>query len=148
MDLHDLEHNTRDGVHIASLAGAWLALACGFGGLRPSSVRPGSLEHSSSEHSQSELGFAPVLPQGLTKLTFRLQVKGNTLKVQVSPGSTRYELSGGDPLSISHHGEQLQVGSDQPQHRPNPRPTPRLRPAQPPGREPARRGPTAAGSPG
>src|SRR5262249_53937927 len=25
MDLHDLEHNTRDGVHIASLAGAWLA---------------------------------------------------------------------------------------------------------------------------
>ena len=25
MDLDDLEHNTRDGLHIASLAGAWLA---------------------------------------------------------------------------------------------------------------------------
>ena len=25
MDLDDLEHNTRDGVHIASLAGAWIA---------------------------------------------------------------------------------------------------------------------------
>src|SRR6202161_3244178 len=34
MDLRDLEHNTRDGVHIASLAGAWLALVCGFGGMR------------------------------------------------------------------------------------------------------------------
>jgi alpha,alpha-trehalose phosphorylase len=34
MDLHDLEHNTRDGVHIASLAGTWAALVSGFGGFR------------------------------------------------------------------------------------------------------------------
>ena len=34
MDLRDLENNTRDGVHIASLAGAWMALVAGFGGLR------------------------------------------------------------------------------------------------------------------
>ena len=32
MDLHDLEHNTVDGVHIASLAGAWIAAVAGFGG--------------------------------------------------------------------------------------------------------------------
>lgn len=34
MDLHNLENNTRDGLHIASLAGAWLALVAGFGGMR------------------------------------------------------------------------------------------------------------------
>ena len=34
IDLDDLEHNTRDGVHIASLAGTWIALVAGFGGLR------------------------------------------------------------------------------------------------------------------
>ena len=34
MDLDDLEHNTRDGVHIASLAGSWIAAVVGFGGLR------------------------------------------------------------------------------------------------------------------
>ena len=34
MDLHDLEHNTRDGLHIASLAGTWIALVAGFGGMR------------------------------------------------------------------------------------------------------------------
>ena len=34
MDLDDLEHNTRDGLHIASLAGTWMALVAGFGGLR------------------------------------------------------------------------------------------------------------------
>ena len=32
MDLDDLEHNTRDGVHIAALAGTWLALIGGFAG--------------------------------------------------------------------------------------------------------------------
>jgi F420-dependent oxidoreductase-like protein len=29
LDLHDLEHNTRDGVHIAAFAGAWIALVRG-----------------------------------------------------------------------------------------------------------------------
>ena len=34
MDLADLEHNTRDGLHLAALAGAWIALVAGFGGMR------------------------------------------------------------------------------------------------------------------
>ena len=34
IDLRDLHHNTRDGLHMASLAGAWIALVAGFGGLR------------------------------------------------------------------------------------------------------------------
>ena len=49
MDLEDLEHNVHDGVHIASLAGALLALMAGFGGMR--------------DHG-GELAFAPRLPQG------------------------------------------------------------------------------------
>src|SRR5204862_7449899 len=40
VDLHDLHHNVRDGLHIASLAGAWTALVAGFGGLR---LQKGSL---------------------------------------------------------------------------------------------------------
>ena len=49
MDLRDLEHNTRDGLHIASLAGAWIAAVAGFGGMR--------------DHG-GELTFAPRLPRG------------------------------------------------------------------------------------
>lgn len=33
-DLRDVHGNTRDGVHIASLAGAWIALVAGLGGMR------------------------------------------------------------------------------------------------------------------
>ena len=47
IDLHDLHHNVRDGLHMASLAGAWTALVAGFGGLR---LQNGSLS------------FAPRLP--------------------------------------------------------------------------------------
>ena len=52
MDLHDLEHNTRDGVHIASLAGAWIAAVAGFGGMRDHdgelSVRPAPARRGST----------------------------------------------------------------------------------------------------
>src|SRR6185437_14517748 len=34
IDLHDLHHNVRDGLHMASLAGSWTALVAGFGGMR------------------------------------------------------------------------------------------------------------------
>ena len=132
MDLHDLEHNTRDGVHIASLAGSWLALVCGFGGTR---------------YYNGRLSFGPRLPQGLTKLAFSLQVKGNTLKIEVSPNSTRYELTGGDPLSISHHGEELQIGPDQPQAsaQPSVDGTAAPGPATGPGTGPARADPGRTG---
>jgi len=130
MDLHDLEHNTRDGVHMASLAGAWLALVCGFGGLR---------------HEDGRLCFAPVLPHGLAKLTFRVLIKGSTLRVQISRDSARYELTSGDPVTLAHHGEDVEVTAGRPEERPIPPVKQRLRPRQPPGREPARRF-TAAGS--
>jgi alpha,alpha-trehalose phosphorylase len=34
VDLEDLDQNTRDGLHIASLAGAWIGAVAGFGGMR------------------------------------------------------------------------------------------------------------------
>src|SRR2546421_4115632 len=55
VDLNDLHHNVRDGVHMASLAGAWTALVAGFGGMR--------LENSS-------LCFSPRLPDALRRLAF------------------------------------------------------------------------------
>jgi alpha,alpha-trehalose phosphorylase len=43
IDLRDLAFNTTDGVHLASLAGAWLVAVAGFGGMRsrrPARFRP------------------------------------------------------------------------------------------------------------
>ena len=124
MDLDDLEHNTRDGVHIASLAGTWMALVGGFGGLR---------------HAGRVVAFAPRLPEGIRRLAFSLLVRGRRLRVEVTHESARYQLVNGEPLDVSHHGETLTLAATHPQERLIPSVTSRPPPSQPAGRRPARR---------
>ena len=124
MDLDDLEHNTRDGLHIASLAGSWLALVAGFGGFRDYGGR---------------LTFAPRLPEGIDRLAFRLTVRGRRLAVEVAGGHATYALEEGDALEIEHEGRALTVAAGRPESRPLTPPPARERPRQPPGREPRRR---------
>jgi alpha,alpha-trehalose phosphorylase len=124
MDLRDLEHNTRDGLHIASLAGAWMALVGGFGGLR---------------YMNGGFGFAPRLPAGLTRLAFTLLIRGQRLRVEVTSNQATYTLDGGAPLSLSHHRHKFVLRPGKPVVRPIlPAPS-RPRPKQPPGREPEHR---------
>ena len=124
MDLRDLENNTRDGVHIASLAGTWVALVGGFGGLRIT----GGVAH-----------FAPRLPEPLTRLAFTLLIRGQRLRVEVTDAEARYQVADGEPLRIRHHGDDLTLQPGKQRSCPI-RPAPaRPRPSQPPGREPARR---------
>src|SRR5215469_2955518 len=126
MDLDDLEHNTRDGVHIASLAGAWMALIGGFGGLRL---------------TDGMVSFAPRLPDGIRRMSFSVLVQGRRLRVETTHASARYLLAGGEPLDIGHHGEKLTLRAKQPQERSIPSLPHRPRPGQPARRSPARRRP-------
>jgi alpha,alpha-trehalose phosphorylase len=124
MDLHDLEHNTRDGLHIASLAGSWLALVAGFGGFR---------DHDGN------LTFAPRLPPGIDRLAFRLNIRGRRLVVEITDDGVTYRLAQGDPIEIAHYGEWLTVGPGERVEREIPPAPERERPRQPHGREPIRR---------
>jgi alpha,alpha-trehalose phosphorylase len=123
MDLQDREHNTKDGLHMASLAGAWTALVGGFGGMRC---------------GDGVLAFRPRLPLGIVGLSFRLRYRGRLVYVEVRPDKARYSLLSGDPLPISHHGQQMTLGEqtltmDIPPVEPMPSPS------QPPGKEPLSR---------
>ncbi|HEY1823560.1 MAG TPA: glycosyl hydrolase family 65 protein [Trebonia sp.] len=120
MDLQDREHNTKDGLHIASLAGVWTALIGGFGGMRA---------------GDGALSFSPKLPPGIAALTFRLRYRGRIVRVSVRGQGATYSLLSGDPLDITHHGRATTVTEkeltlDIPPSVPLPRPT------QPPGRVP------------
>ena len=127
IDLRDLQHNTRDGLHIASLAGTWIALVNGFGGLR---LKDGTVS------------AAPRLPDGLTRLAFTLIIGGRRLRVEVTHAQARYILTGSDPLEILHHGQPVTLPAGKPHVRPIPAAPSRPRPSQPPGREPVHRTPT------
>src|SRR5581483_1407839 len=125
MDLRDLEHNTCDGLHIASLAGTWIAAVAGFGGMR--------------EHD-GKLTFAPRLPARLERLAFRLLFRGRRLLVEATKSAATYTLLDGPPLEIEHHGEAVVVSVEAPVARPIPEAPARPTPSQPEGRAPARRG--------
>ncbi|MDQ2795694.1 MAG: family 65 glycosyl hydrolase [Actinomycetota bacterium] len=124
MDMDDLEHNTRDGLHIASLAGAWIALVAGFGGLR---------------EQANTLAFAPSLPPALTRLGFTVAFRNRRLHVEVTPASVAYQLRAGEPLQIVHEGKPVTVTTQRAltcalTQRPDVEPI-----TQPSGRAPARR---------
>jgi len=123
MDLHDLEHNTRDGLHIASLAGAWIAMVAGFGGMR--------------DHDHGRLVFAPRLPPALTRLSFTIRHLGRRLRVTTDGREATYQLFDHDSqVRILHHGKEIVCHSREPVTVPVPPPPepPAIR--QPHGRQP------------
>jgi alpha,alpha-trehalose phosphorylase len=126
IDLDDLEHNTRDGIHIASVAGTWITAVCGFGGMR--------------DH-HGRLAFRPRLPSTLTRLKFRLWFQGRGLHVEVDSQHARYSLIDGESLEIEHHGERVVLEPDQTLERDIPPAPSRVSPPQPPSREPVKRRP-------
>jgi alpha,alpha-trehalose phosphorylase len=127
IDLRDLHHNTRDGLHMASLAGSWTALVAGFGGLRD---------------DEGVLSLDPHLPDGISRLRFRLRWREFRLTVDVNHADVTYTVRDGPDagLTIRHAGEEVQLSSQSPstiairQRHPMLPPPP-----QPPGREPMRR---------
>jgi alpha,alpha-trehalose phosphorylase len=124
IDLRDLAFNTRDGLHLAALAGAWHVAVAGFGGMR--------------DHGDT-LRFVPRLPSRLTRLSFRLVFRGRRLRVEVTRSGATYELLDGDPLELIHADERLTVERGEPQTRPLPPVPRRPEPEAPPGRRPLRR---------
>ncbi|MFG2309132.1 glycoside hydrolase family 65 protein [Streptomyces sp. NPDC048566] len=121
MDLEDLEHNTRDGLHIASLAGTWMALVAGFGGLR---------------HHDGVAAFAPRLPERFSRLAFSLELHGRRLRVEIHQDTATYTLVSGEPLEIHHYREPVTVDPDKPFSLPIPAQRSRPAPGQPAHRRP------------
>jgi alpha,alpha-trehalose phosphorylase len=124
IDLENLEHNTRDGLHIASLAGAWIGAVAGFGGMR---------DHDGT------LSFAPRLPQRLTRLAFGLYFRGRQLRVEIAHGHADYSLRQGPSLQIAHHGRTIEIPEHEPLRCAIPEIAAGEAPGQPRGRRPARR---------
>src|SRR5262249_14691273 len=125
VDLHDLYRNTRDGLHMASLAGTWIALVMGFGGLRDYG---------------DVLAFARRLPDGLPRLQFSILPRSRCRRVEVTAQPAGYPLvtRARDALRVKHHGELLLV-AEEPVVRPIPPAQDRKPPMQPPGRAPKQR---------
>ncbi len=69
LDLDNYNRNTHEGLHITSIAGSWMNIVYGFGGLRSD----GAL-----------LKLAPSIPEGWAAFSFSLKHLGRTLSVRVT----------------------------------------------------------------
>ncbi len=94
VDLDDLHANTSHGAHMAAMAGSWLALAWGFGGMR---IRHGGIV------------FDPVLPSAWRGYRYAMTWKNRCITVAVDATAAHYTLTRGAPLGVEHAGQPLHL---------------------------------------
>jgi alpha,alpha-trehalose phosphorylase len=99
MDLANVGGNVRDGAHIASIGGTWMALVYGFAGLRD---------------YDGHLSFNPQLPDRIGRICFSLCVRGQNLNVDIGHKEVRYTLLRGEGLVIRHRDNEIRLTQDAP----------------------------------
>jgi alpha,alpha-trehalose phosphorylase len=97
MDLADVGGNVRDGVHVASIGGTWMAIVYGLAGMRDYG---------------GKLSFNPR--KFVRKLKFPLTVRGQRLEIDIAEGQTTYTLVQGEGLTIKHRDEELRLTEGKP----------------------------------
>lgn len=97
VDLENRHGNTSHGLHMAALAGSWLILAQGWGGLRLDGAAP---------------SFRPQLPSAWKGYSFRLRWCGSTIELSVDGAGCTYRLLAGDPVDVLDHGRPLRLGAE------------------------------------
>lgn len=92
MDLDNYNRNTREGLHTTSIAGAWMNIVYGFGGL----ISDGEI-----------LALNPCIPKGWEKYTFCLWVGGGLLRIGVTQGEVSLEVLQGDAVKLKLYGREV-----------------------------------------
>ncbi|RKX74894.1 MAG: family 65 glycosyl hydrolase, partial [Spirochaetes bacterium] len=97
LDLDDSHKNTRDGIHVANMGGAWLATVWGFGGFRPAGPIP---------------SFSPRLPSKWKTLSFRIHYRASSIEVQAARDKVRLNLRVGPPIDVEVYGSRYRLESE------------------------------------
>jgi alpha,alpha-trehalose phosphorylase len=99
MDLGDVGRNVRDGCHVASMGGTWMAVAYGLAGLRDSDGR---------------IRFTPRRPARIDCLRFRITIRGQLLEISLGEDAVQYRLVEGEEVSFLHGEEPVHLSADAP----------------------------------
>lgn len=89
LDLDDYNNDTEDGCHITSMAGTWLSVIKGFGGMRV---------------VDGELQLNPFIPKRWESYTFKVKFRKRVVRIEVRKDSHRAFLEAGEPLTIQING--------------------------------------------
>ncbi|MTI49197.1 MAG: glycoside hydrolase family 65 protein [Firmicutes bacterium] len=85
LDLDNYNNDSDDGLHITSMAGTWMSIVYGFGGMR---ISDGTID------------FNPNIPDDWEKYSFKILFRNNLIKVSVSEKEVSVDLESGDSINI------------------------------------------------
>lgn len=94
LDLDDYNNDTEDGCHITSMAGTWLSVIKGFGGMRI---------------KNDTLHFNPFIPKKWKSYSFRIEFRGRVVKVKVTGQRVETTLVSGEPFEIRINNEPVSL---------------------------------------
>ena len=85
LDLDNYNNDTEDGLHITSMAGTWLSIVHGFGGLRI---------------KENSIYLNPIIPDTWQEYSFKLCFRETTLNVSVSKENISIDIVSGQNSDI------------------------------------------------
>lgn len=94
LDLDDYNKEVEEGCHITSMAGTWMSIVEGFGGMRV---------------KDNTLCFEPRIPEQWKGYSFKINFRNQILKVSVASGETNFTLEGDKELTVYVNGKAVQV---------------------------------------
>ena len=94
LDLDDYNHEVHEGLHITSMAGTWMSIVEGFGGMRV---------------KNNQLHFSPQIPKQWQSYSFKVNFRGTILKVIVNHTETSFEVSGEESVQIIVNDQPMNV---------------------------------------
>ena len=94
LDLDDYNNDTEDGCHITSMAGTWMSVVKGFGGLR---VKDGALQ------------LRPFIPSKWKAYSFKVQFRGAVVKVKVSQSTVDVENLSAQALQVQLFDRMVEI---------------------------------------
>ena len=94
LDLDDYNHEVEEGLHITSMAGTWMSIVEGFGGMRI---------------KDNKLSFAPKIPKQWKSYSFKVNFRNQIIKVNVSQKETYFEVEGKNEVHILVNGQLTKV---------------------------------------
>ncbi|MFT4830691.1 MAG: maltose phosphorylase [Psychroserpens sp.] len=92
LDLDDYNKEVEEGLHITSMAGTWMSIVEGFGGMRV---------------VDDKLSFTPKIPKQWEAYSFKVNFRNRILKVKVTEGGSSFDLEGTEEMSIRVNGKRV-----------------------------------------
>lgn len=94
LDLDDYNKEAKEGLHITSMSGSWLAIVKGFAGMRV---------------AQNKISFEPYIPKGWKSYSFSITYRGAVLTVKVTSKKLELHLSAGYISNLEIYGKSYQM---------------------------------------